>query len=101
MHDPLQEYLKQESAKQYDFEPWEIKKDRIMEKFEKVNENMEVIMNEGGDKDIDRPIRLGKGKSRMDQLEKKNLKARVIVFRIILLSFPRLRPKSSRNSSTN
>ena len=79
MHDPLQEYLKQESAKQYDFEPWEIKKDRIMEKFEKVNENMEVIMNEGGDKDIDRPIRLGKGKSRMDQLEKKNLKARVIV----------------------
>ncbi len=31
---------------------------------------MEVFLNEGGDRDLDRPIRLGRGKSRLDQLEK-------------------------------
>lgn len=30
---------------------------------------MEVFLNEGGDRDLDRPIRLGRGKSRLDQLE--------------------------------
>jgi len=33
--------------------------------------DMEVFINEGGEKDIDRPIRMGKGRSRLDQLEKK------------------------------
>lgn len=32
---------------------------------------MEVFLNEGGDRDLDRPIRLGRGRSRLDQLEKK------------------------------
>lgn len=32
---------------------------------------MEVFLNEGRDRDIDRPIRMGKGRSRLDQLEKK------------------------------
>lgn len=32
---------------------------------------MEVFLNEGGDWDLDWPIRLGKGRSRLDQLEKK------------------------------
>lgn len=32
---------------------------------------MEVFLNEGGDWDLDWPIRLGWGWSRLDQLEKK------------------------------
>jgi len=32
---------------------------------------MEVFLNEGGDRDLDRPIWLGRGRSRLDQLDKK------------------------------
>lgn len=32
---------------------------------------MEVLLNEGGSRNLDRPIRLGKGRSRLDQLESK------------------------------
>jgi hypothetical protein len=39
--------------------------------FRKEFGGMEVFLNEGGDWDLDRPIRLGKGRSRLDQLEKK------------------------------
>uniref|UniRef100_A0A7S3KFV3 Uncharacterized protein n=1 Tax=Euplotes crassus TaxID=5936 RepID=A0A7S3KFV3_EUPCR len=42
-----------------------------MKDFQKEFGDMEVFINEGGDKDIDRPIRMGKGRSRLDQLEKK------------------------------
>jgi len=34
------------------------------------------VIGENRDRDIDRPIRLGKGKSRIDQLEKKSTTAR-------------------------
>lgn len=48
---------------------WESKRDKIMIQFEKENTGMEVYLNEGGDRNIERPIRLGKGRSRLDQLE--------------------------------
>ena len=42
-----------------------------MKDFEREFGDMEVFLNEGRDRDIDRPIRMGKGRSRLDQLEKK------------------------------
>jgi hypothetical protein len=50
---------------------WQQKRAKIMKDFEREFGDMEVFLNEGGDKDIDRPIRMGKGRSRLDQLEKK------------------------------
>lgn len=50
---------------------WQQKRTKIMKDFEREFGDMEVFINEGGDRDIDRPIRMGKGRSRLDQLEKK------------------------------
>jgi hypothetical protein len=49
-----------------DFESWEAKKIKILEVFRPQTENQEVIIGENRERDIDRPIRMGKGKSRMD-----------------------------------
>lgn len=50
---------------------WEQKRIKIMKDFNREFGDMEVFINEGGEKDIDRPVRMGKGRSRLDQLEKK------------------------------
>ena len=71
-HDPIAEYLEKEKKA---MEPitWEKRKNEIMEQFKKAAGygSMEIFMNEGGDRDLERPIRLGQGKSRLDQLQKK------------------------------
>ena len=71
-HDPIAEYLEKERKA---LEPitWEKRKTEIMESYKKAAGygSMEIFMNEGGDRDLERPIRLGQGKSRLDQLQKK------------------------------
>lgn len=49
-----------------EFESWEAKKGKILEVFAPQTENAEIVLGDKRDHDIDRPIRLGKGKSRMD-----------------------------------
>lgn len=49
-----------------DFETWEAKKVKILAVFKPQTDNYEIIIGDNRDRDIDRPIRLGKGKSRMD-----------------------------------
>ena len=49
-----------------DFESWEAKKLKILAVFKPQTENYEIVIGENRDRDIDRPIRMGKGKSRMD-----------------------------------
>ena len=56
----------------HDFESWESKKLKVFAKFQKQTEGQEIIIDERRDRDTDRVIRLGKGKSRMDQLEVKS-----------------------------
>ena len=65
------EYMNQENDQAYDFESWEAKKIKILAVFRPQTENQEVVIGDNRDRDIDRPIRLGKGKSRMDQLERR------------------------------
>jgi len=72
LKDPLQEYAMFEKEKQQsDFEVWDSKKIKIMTAYAKKTEGKEVMIGGGGDKDIDRPIRMGPNKSRLDQLEQK------------------------------
>ena len=54
-----------------EFESWEAKKHKILEIFAPQTENAEIVLGDKRETDIDRPIRMGKGKSRMDQLDKK------------------------------
>jgi len=54
-----------------EFENWEQKKLKIFAQFKSRTDNREIIIDERRDRDTDRVIRLGKGKSRMDQLELK------------------------------
>jgi len=70
--DPLAEYRQFEKEKELsDFEVWDAKKLKIMEAYSKKTDGTEVMIGGGGDKDIDRPIRMGPNKSRLDQLEQK------------------------------
>ena len=55
-----------------DFETWEAKKVKILAVFKPQTENQEIVLGDGRPKDdIDRPIRMGTGKSRLDQLERR------------------------------
>lgn len=54
-----------------EFETWDSKKLKIFAAFKLQTESREIIIDERRDRDTDRVIRLGKGKSRMDQLELK------------------------------
>lgn len=67
----MAEYMDFDNNKGTDFESWEAKKIKILAVFKPQTENQEVVIGDNRDRDIDRPIRLGKGRSRMDQLEKK------------------------------
>ena len=49
-----------------EFESWEAKKHKILEIFAPQTENAEIVLGDKRETDIDRPIRMGKGKSRMD-----------------------------------
>ena len=74
--DPLADFHKLEvmMINRHDFESWESKKLKVFAKFQSINEGKEIIIDERRDRDTDRVIRLGKGKSRMDQLEVKTSK---------------------------
>jgi hypothetical protein len=56
-----------------EFENWETKKIKILDVFRPQTENLEIGLGDGKGRaeDVDRSIRMGKGKSRLDQLEKK------------------------------
>ena len=54
-----------------EFESWEAKKLKIFAQFQFLTDDQEIIIDERRDRDTDRVIRFGKGKSRMDQLELK------------------------------
>lgn len=54
-----------------DFETWEIKKLKIFAYFDKYNDGKDICIDEKRDRNLDRPIRLGQGKSRMEQLNMK------------------------------
>lgn len=69
--DEKDEFIEKE-AKAEETSVWQDKRSKIMKEFDKEFGDMEVFLNEGGDKDIDRPIRMGKGRSRLDQLKKKD-----------------------------
>lgn len=68
--DPLAEF-NIDSGKMLDFMGWEAKKVKIFAEFKALNDGNDIIIDERRDKDLDRPIRLGKGKSRMEQLAPK------------------------------
>ena len=70
-NDPFAEYMNMDQRPTGDFESWEAKKVKILAVFRPQTENQEIVLGDNRDRDIDRPIRLGKGKSRMDQLEKR------------------------------
>jgi hypothetical protein len=53
----------------HEFESWEGKKLKIFAQFKSQTDDQDIIIDERRDRDTDRVIRLGKGKSRMDQLE--------------------------------
>lgn len=59
----------------HEFESWDAKKLKIFAQFQAQTDDQEIIIDERRDRDTDRVIRLGKGKSRMDQLEVKNSKS--------------------------
>lgn len=68
LKDVLDEYMNYNG----EFENWEAKKIKILDVFRPQTENMEIGLGDGKRlDDVDRAIRLGKGKSRLDQLEKK------------------------------
>ena len=54
-----------------EFETWDAKKLKIFAQFKALTDDAEIIIDERRDRDTDRVIRYGKGKSRMDQLELK------------------------------
>jgi hypothetical protein len=59
-----------------EFENWESKKEKILDVFRPQTENLEIGLGDGKRAgDVDRAIRLGTGKSRLDQLEKKGATA--------------------------
>ena len=73
-HDPLADFHKLENLmlNRTEFETWEAKKLKIFATFKTMTDGQEIIIDERKDRDTDRVIRYGKGKSRMDQLEIKS-----------------------------
>jgi hypothetical protein len=71
--DPLADFHKLENLMlaRTEFETWEQKKLRIFAAFKEKTDGREIIIDERRDRDTDRTIRMGKGKSRLDQLELK------------------------------
>lgn len=63
--DSLTQYIELEK-KAYEPLNWDEWKKLVTEQFRKEFGGMEVFLNEGGDRDLDWPIRLGRGRSRLD-----------------------------------
>jgi len=72
-NDPLADFHKLEvmMLNRNEFESWESKKLKIFATFKIKTDSTDIVIDERRDRDTDRVIRLGKGKSRMDQLELK------------------------------
>jgi len=68
-YDVLAEFQDMENAA-LDFETWETKKLKIFNKFQSLTDDLDVMVDERRDKDITRAITYGKGKSRLEVLEK-------------------------------
>ena len=56
---------------QLDFETWETKKLKIFSMFSSMTDDMEIMVEERKDKNVNQNIKLGQGKSRLDQLNQK------------------------------
>lgn len=69
--DDEKEEVQEKEEKSEELSVWQLNRIAVMKDFEREFGDMEVFLNEGRDRDIDRPIRMGKGRSRLDQLEKK------------------------------
>ena len=76
-NDPRADFHKLEGQmlNREEFETWEAKKLKIFAQFKLQTDDQEIIIDERRDRDTDRVIRFGKGKSRMDQLEQKASKS--------------------------
>lgn len=74
VQDPLADFHKLESLmlSRSEFETWEAKKLKIFAQFKSKTDGQDIVIDERRDRDTDRVIRYGKGKSRMDQLELKS-----------------------------
>lgn len=66
--DPLADFHKLEvmMLNRHEFEAWESKKLKIFARFKNQTDDAEIIIDERRDRDTERVIRMGKGKSRMD-----------------------------------
>ena len=76
-HNPLEDFHKLEvmMLNREEFETWDQKKLKIFAQFKDLTDGADIMIDERRDRDTDRVIRYGKGKSRMDQLEFKAPKA--------------------------
>ena len=54
-----------------DFESWEVKKLKIFAMFQGLTDDLDVMIDERRDRNIDRPIKYGQGKSRLEMLNLK------------------------------
>ena len=70
-HNPLEDFHKLEvmMLNREEFETWDQKKLKIFAQFKDLTDGADIMIDERRDRDTDRVIRYGKGKSRMDQLE--------------------------------
>jgi hypothetical protein len=51
-----------------EFESWESKKLKIFQQFKIITDHREIVIDERRDRDTDRILKMGVGKSRLDQL---------------------------------
>ena len=70
-NDPLADFHKLEvlMLSRNEFETWDQRKLKIFAQFKAQTDGREIIIDERRDRDTDRIIRMGQGKSRMDQLQ--------------------------------
>ncbi len=55
-----------------EFESWESKKLKIFQQFKIITDHREIVIDERRDRDTDRILKMGVGKSRLDQLQLKD-----------------------------
>ena len=69
-HDPLADFkiLEATMVARNEFESWESKKLKIFQQFKIITDHREIVIDERRDRDTDRILKMGVGKSRLDQL---------------------------------
>lgn len=68
--DPLADFADMENPSNQDFETWEAKKLTIFSMFKEITDSQDIVLDDGkGKGNVTRPMRMGQGKSRLDQLE--------------------------------